>query len=166
MAWEAQTGSMIHRTHHIIVVTAIIYYKGRIQSKPGKGIRCTGWSLEEASNSPFPIEPHGTLSSPSMELWRCMWSVANHRSPWEDQCPQSSWGADHTALLMQNVHTFQAPEGKRMFSISPIISTGWYHEPHLSVNGWETSWILFPDASQGPTLQAGVFKDSSIGLTW
>lgn len=37
-----------HRTQHVVILTAVIYYRERIQSKVSKGKRCVGQNRNQA----------------------------------------------------------------------------------------------------------------------
>lgn len=116
------------------------------------------------SNSPFPIEPHRTLRSPSSELCHACEVLPSTEAHERISAHGFPWLTTQHSL--ECAHT---PGSRRKAGIP-------YQPHHLhSLVPWATFVSLwrgtllsskFPDASQGPTLPAGVFKDSSVGLTW
>lgn len=107
------------------------------------------------------------LNSSSQELWYMCEMLSIREACRETQCPGFTLGAGHTGSLCLDCEKSQKDtEGQWVFGIKHSVcannlGTG---EP-LLLDMWKPlPKSNFPDASQGPTLQTGLLKDSSLGL--
>lgn len=112
---EPRPGSVVYwqnsQDSALILLTAVMYYSKRLQSKVSRGKRLMRPSLEESRQLPTVLSrwsPAGCASF--LQQW-----VVYHGSLFRTQCP-----GPHGHPLPSTSPNFRLPEGKQVFSVNCI----------------------------------------------
>ena len=158
------------RTQHTVILTAMIYYSKRRQSKANKGNR---WRSEvrghqaQALRVPSQGRHIGGTESLQQKVWHGIWHVFSPGSSLETQCPGFLLGSGHAGTFCQHVSKSQTPRRK----------TGVQHKCTVCMNGLHEQWATLRrkwrkpsrnahsqmPAKRGPTLQANLSQGGSLG---
>lgn len=135
-------------------------YKGyKAKSAKGKGAWGEAWRKPDSSfqeSSPTGVSPD-TRNSPRSELWQYVWTVFYQGSPLKTQCPGFLLGVGHRGTLC--LERIKIPDSQMLGWCSAtaycLHKMFRHSEPFLLKS-------KFPDASQGPALQADLSKDNHL----
>ena len=153
-----------HRPQHIAMLTVEVYYSKRTQSKISKDQRCSGCSLEGTGGQlqgPLSVEPHRPhLISPTTSCG----NTHGVSSPREALQRLSTQGWSRRSPLSGMYQDSRLPKGEWIFSINHNVHTNSLGRVSHSCQGMVKTLLRskFQDASQGPTFQVGLFRDSSL----
>lgn len=151
-----------HRTQHIVIFKAMIYY---IQNKisKGKGTWDKIWGKSGAScHNSLSVESHMMLLiPPTTSVTTCV----NYCQPVpfiETQCLGSLLGAGQTSFFLY-VPKSQTPRRTAFHQHKPycVYRLVWVSHSYQFWEWWKLPRCKFLDASQGPILVVGLSKSSS-----
>lgn len=160
-----------HRTEHVVILRARISYSKRRQSKVITGKRSVGQGLgdtkRERPRAPSSGAPRHMLNAPPHQLGVTM--RVKCCQPWKivrNSVPRGFYrGTSCRHTLQPGIYpASRLPEGNWVFSLNHIVCTNSLSSEshsHSLGNVGTLPKATFPDASQGPTLQAGLPKTSS-----
>lgn len=101
----------MHRTQHIVVFMANIYYHERIQSKIIKMKGCMGRSPAQASKSPSSVELHKTHLIPPTMSFNDTCELSSTREVNEGLSVQSFCSGGHTGT--HSLEDIKIPDSER-----------------------------------------------------
>lgn len=153
-----------HRTHHLLILTALIYYSKKEIKQIRKGKRHTGAFWRKLGTN---FKESSPIGLPSNEFWWHIWNAVYQEGSLETQHLSFSLDSGDIELSTECAQNFQTSkkkeERKKVFNINHIVCINSFGTVSLSLQGIvETfSKSKFLDASQGPALQTGLRIDSS-----